>query len=152
MSLVVGRVGLASSSTLASVVHACEVLLTYVAVGCVDGAAEFHGTSEAGLSTWGVVLGVAVRSSDHHLEISAVLALVRCRFRCDAGTPERTFDVGERSWVRAGLGWSEGGITLEVDVEARAGVGCVTQLLAFNCVVRLESVKTHVCIGTHGAL
>lgn len=152
VSVVVGSRGLASTSALTGVVHTGEVLLADVVARGIDGSAELGGAAEAGLRIRRVVLGVAVRSSNHNLEILTVLALVHGSFLGDAGAPEGTLDVRERGWVRAGISGSEGWIAFVVDVEGGAKVGRVTELLAFDDVVRLERCQTHVGVGVHRSL
>lgn len=153
MTAVVPRVGLACGGAFSGVVDAGEVLDAYVGVlACgvergVDGAAECGGAVEAGLGVRRVVLGVAVGAGDDDLEFSAPLAGVDGGFGGDAGAPEGAFDVGEGGWVGAGVTWVEGRVALVVDVEGGAEVGGVTELLAFDRVVGLERVETHVAVG-----
>ena len=141
---VVRCVGLASSRALTSVIRPGEELLPDVAVGCVDGAAERLGAGEAGLRVGRVVLRVAIGTSNHDVEVAAVLALVLRRLGRHGGAPECALDVRERGRLGACLGRSQGGVTLKVNVERAAQVGGIAELLALDRVVCLERVETEV--------
>ena len=83
------------------------------------------------------------------MEVVAVLAVIDSGFGGNAGAPKRAFDVSEAGGVGAGGAWVDGRVTLEVDVESRAEVDGVAELLALDGVVGLESVETHVAVGIH---
>ena len=120
MALVVCSVGLAGTRALTSIINTGEVLLSDVAVGRVDCSAHRGGAGETGLWIRSVVLGVAVRASNHDLELPTPLPFVLRRLRRHRRTPKRALDVGERIRLRACFGRSQGRVTLKVDVEGAA--------------------------------
>lgn len=147
MSAVVGRGRFAGGGALARIVHTGEVLLADVAVGRVDGTTKLGRASEALLRIRWVVLGVAVGTGNHNMESTSPLSLVDGSFSGDTRAPKGAFDVGERGWVGARLGRSKSRVALKVDIEGRAKIGGIAQLLAFDGVICLEGVETHVGVG-----
>lgn len=152
VALVVCCVGLAGTRALPSVIRPCVELLPDVAVGRVDGAAERVGADEASLEVRWVVLRVAIGTSNHDVEVAAVLALVFRRLGRHWGPPKRALDVGERSRLGACLGRSQGGVTLVVDVERAAQVGSIAELLALDRVVCLERVEAQIRVQRYRGL
>ena len=156
--MVVGGIGIAGSGTFTGVVDTGEVLDAHVCILAnrvergIDGTAEFRGSGETGLGIRGIVLGVAVRASDHDLELVTVLAGVDGGLGGDTGTPESALDVGEACGVVTARSWVNGGVALEVDVEGCAEIGGIAKLLAFNGVVGLEGCQTHVAVRVDGCL
>lgn len=144
MSPFIGGGGLTCASTLASIVHASEVLLADVVAWSIDCATKLGWAIEARLRTGWVVLGVTVGACNDHLEIPSVLALVDSCFRGHTRSPECALYVGERWWFGASLSGSKRGVALEVDVECSAEVGGIAQLLALDGVIGPECVQTHV--------
>ena len=118
------------------VAHICVGVGDWV-VGCVDCSTESHGRSKTRLCFRRSELVVAVTSGDRNLEgglcsqlasaysarverLTSGPASICCRFRLYLHSPPDTLDVGDRSWVRAPISWSNTRITLEVDVESLA--------------------------------
>ena len=93
-----------------------------------------------------------VGAGNHDMELGAVLAIIDSSFRGNTGTPESTFDVGEAGWVFTASAGVNGGVTLKVDVEGSAEIGGITELLALDSVVGLESGQAQVGIGVDGCL
>lgn len=149
---VVRCVGLAGPRALTSVIRPGVELLPDVTVGCVDGAAERVRAGEARLRVGGVVLRVAIGTSNHDVKVAAVLASVLRRLRRHGGAPECALDVGERGRLGACLGWSQGGVPLKVNVEPAAQVGSIAELLALDRVVCLEGVETQVRVQRNRGL
>lgn len=150
--MIVRSVGLAGTCALACIVRPREILLTDVVARRVDGTTEFSGAVEARLRTGRVILGEAIGSGNHNVEISSILALVGGRLLGDGGAPECAFDVGECGWIQASIGRGERRVTFIVEVEPGAKVRRVAELLAFDGVVLLECVETQVGIGTDRGL
>lgn len=83
------------------------------------------------------------------MEVVAVLAVIDSGFLGNTGAPECAFDVGEAGGVGAGGTWVDGRVTLKIDVEGRAEINGVAELLALDGIVGLESVEPHVTVGIH---
>ena len=83
---------------------------------------------------------VRIAAGDHNMEVVPPLTTVASGVRAEVGSPKSTLDVCGRCWIGAGRGWPKTGISLEVDVEAPAAIGAVTEAGTSGRVVGSESL------------
>ena len=158
MAVIICSVSCAGGSALASIVKTREIFHSDVCVlACsiersIDGTAELGRTVKARHRVRWVVLGVTIGSSDDDVELVTILAIVDGGFSGNPRAPEGALDVGEGWGVVAACSRVDSGITLEVDVECGAEVSSVAELLAFDCVISLESSQAHVAVGVDRCL
>lgn len=82
------------------------------------------------------------------MELATVLARIDGGLRSHTRAPEGALDIGKAGRVGArGVIRSDGWIALEIDIEGRAEVSGITELLALDGIVGAESVKSHVAVG-----
>ena len=74
------------------------------------------------------------------MEVSAPLALVVGRLRCDPRSPKCALDIGQAGWVEAIWARLDSWVPLKVDVESCAEFDRVTELLAFDGIVGLQGI------------
>lgn len=95
---------------------------------------------------------LTIGACDDNMELVTVLTTIHSSLGRHARAPETAFDVCEAGRVGAGIRRGNTGITLKVDVESRAKIDRVTELLAFDGVIAVEGVEPHIAVGIAGGL
>ena len=153
--LVVRVLGLGVAAADVDVKGAGEELGAHAVLGVVDGtlgalswlAAAWRGGGEG-------VVGflVAVGAGDDDVEVSAVAAEVVGGGGLDAGAPKGALEVRDGGWLGAVCAGVEAGVTLDVEVEARAEGGVVAPCGAVLSAVAGQGVQTEVGVCGDGGV
>ena len=86
------------------------------------------------------------------MEVSAILALVLSRLRCDRRSPKSALDVGCAGWVEAVWAGCNCRVPLEEDVVPCAKIDGVAALLALHGIVTVQGVEAQIGVLLYGAI